>query len=443
MERFLPVAILAIPCLILPVRYLIFLSILGVGLADSKLVPLDYVYYLRFMPMGILCFRVVSDLKKKRFLRQNSFSLLKSWLPFWAFSIISIAYSLEPLLSIQRVISAGFIILGFGIGIPLYFGNSKKMVAVLTLLTLVLGVGTLYSLCLAPGHKSIPAGDVDYERLYGIFKNPNTLGLLAMQLIFVLIYFWQREKNQISRKMLFVAAVAAGAAIAASGSRASALGFSIGLLTFIFANAKIQRSPLPSIQTVLVILFSIFMVVGFFFQEYSGGVFRTDTSSRMVVWERTWNLYQENAPLGVGFGGSDELIEKDALELHKKGIYAAGPHNSFLRLLLETGFIGVGLSLFAFTFIILRSWKYLLFLEDPKLGVVLLAVISASLVNSVFEEWVFGFGNSGAVPFWLFLGMLSQLTDEGSLRIKYWNQFRARRAFMARIQDKIPNVSVK
>ncbi len=83
-----------------------------------------------------------------------------------------------------------------------------------------------------------------------------------------------------------------------------------------------------------------------------------------------------------------------------------------MRLLVELGFAGLLMALFSFAKVIGRSIKYLRRFEDPEMGIFLLAVVVASLVNSIFESWLFGFGNSSTIPFWLFLSMLYYQIDK-------------------------------
>jgi O-antigen ligase len=419
MDQLFWMVVLSLTCLVLPVKHLILLGVVGVALSDTRFVSYQLIYYLRFIPMGILCFRILADLKYKRFFRQRSYSLVKVWTPFLLFALLSATYSLQPSLSIQRILSAGFVLIGLGLGIPVYFADKRKITQVLKLISIVMAGAILYSLSLAPWHESIPSEVEDYERLYGIFRNPNMLGLLAMQLIFILIYFWQQKKGAIIGKVIFAVAVGVGATMIASGSRASALGFSVGLLIFICGNARIQKSTLPAVMTVVLILVSIFLVVGYFFPEYSGGLFRTDSAGRSDLWNWTWKAYKNGPFLGVGFGGSGEVFARDALYLRSQGLYAPEAHNSFLSLLLEVGFIGVSFALCGFVILVMRAWRFLPYFEDPKLGVALMAAIFASLINSVFETWVFNFGNASTVPFWLFVAMISHQTAQAQLRTRY------------------------
>src|SRR4030042_6048925 len=155
MEQLFWIMLLSLPCLIIPIKHLILLGVAGVALADSRIVSYDFIYYLRFVPMGILGFRILADLRFKKSIVQRPYYLVKVWTPFLIAVLISITYSLTPSLSMLRVLSAGFVLVGFGVGIPLYFRTSKAITHILYILSLIMGVVVLYSLFLAPQHESI------------------------------------------------------------------------------------------------------------------------------------------------------------------------------------------------------------------------------------------------------------------------------------------------
>jgi len=437
MDQLFWIMLLSLPCLIIPIKHLILLGVAGVALADSRIVSYDFVYYLRFVPMGILCFRILADLKFKKFIPKNFYYWVKVWTPFLMFALMSITYSLRPSFSTQRVLSAGFVLIGFGVGVPLYLETPKKITDILYLVALVMGVAVLYSLYLAPQHESMPAGVQDTERLYGVFRNPNTLGILAMQLVFVLIFFWQKRKEKFIGKFIFGIAVAAGVTLVVTGSRASALGFTVGLLVVIIGYTRVQKKTFSAIWSVLLVLMSISLVAGYFFPEYSGGLFRTDSAGRSFLWDWTWETYKNGPFWGVGYGNSTELFARETLYFRSNGIYAPDAHNSYLSLLLELGVVGLVFGLSGFAMIIIRAWKCLPYFEDPRLGVSLMAAVVASLVNAVFETWVFNFGNASTVPFWLFLGIISYQTAQAQIRIRYASIHMCRSYFPGNAQAQI------
>lgn len=412
------ILLFSIPCLIIPIRYLILLGVVGVGMADSRMVSYDFIYYLRFLPMGILCLRTLADLHVKRLPSNHPFFMAKIWLPLLGFALFSVMYALDPSLSIQRLLSAVFVLIGFGIGIPLYFSNAKKMIEVLHLITFVMAAAILYSLHLAPQQELASSYSQDPERLYGIFNNPNTLGILCMQLIFVLIYLYQKRKDEVLGKFIFGVMIAVGIALVASGSRASGLGFVIGLIVFTWRSSRIGRRPFSTVLTMILALMSIFLLAGYFLPEYFGSLFRTGTAGRPFLWQRAWELYREGPFLGTGFGNGQIIFAADPAYLRTIGIYAPDPHSSFMLLLLELGFVGIVLAAIGFVVSLRRAFKFHQYFEDPELGSILSAIIIGSLVNSFFETWLFNFGNSATVPFWFFLAMLCQQADRAEVRTR-------------------------
>jgi O-antigen ligase len=239
-----------------------------------------------------------------------------------------------------------------------------------------------------------------------------------MQMIFPLIYWWQKGKGKSIAKALFLTVVAMGAAIVASGSRASAVGFLAGLLVFSLGQARVQKRGLSGLWTAMLILMCTFLVVDLFFPEYLGGLFRTDTTGRTILWKRAWEIFLRSPYVGVGFGGSDKLFLVDAMYLRSIGIFVAGVHSSLMRLLVELGLLGVLLALLGFFVSIRHVWKMLPRFENPKLGVILLATVTAGLANSLFESWLFGFGSSATVPFWLFFAMLCHQADKAVVKVR-------------------------
>jgi O-antigen ligase len=269
----------------------------------------------------------------------------------------------------------------------------------------------------ASGQHVIPAHVGGYQRISGVFKNANTLGLLSMQIIFVFIYWWQREKGKATGQLLFLLVGATGAAIVASGSRGSALGLVVGLLVFLIGQSRVRGRTLPALWTVILILLCSFLAVGFFYPEYSGGLFRTGYTSRLILWQRAWVLSQNSPIVGVGFGGSGQLWYLDFLYLQRMGIGLAGPHSSIMLLLVDLGALGIILAGLGFSVLIRRAWKMIPHIEDPQLGICLLAVTAAGLVNSIFESWLFAFGSSSTVPFWLFFALLCHQADQAASRV--------------------------
>ena len=422
--------LISVPCLILPINILIGLSIIGVMLADTRIIPKDLIYFSRFVPVGILCLRALAYLVAKKSFKQESYYFVKMWVPFLVLSFISTLYSLQPFITFQRALSALFAIVGFGIAIPLYLPKSSGRSDIIKIASVVIGASILYSLYLGSWGTAMMLEGGEFDRMYGIYINPNTLGLMAMQVFFLLVYWWLRERRDWYRWVLFIVIMLVGVTVLVSGSRASVLGACVGLLMFLKGNRDIYRTAYNRVWTLGLILISAYLIAGYFFPEYLGSVFRTETASRTILWKRAWILSKDAPYLGVGFGGSDPLFAQDAAYLKRIGVAVFGSHSSVMKLLVDLGFIGILLCGFPFALIIYQTWKYLPGFEDPKLGLVLLSFIVASMTDAIFEGWLFGFGSASTVPFWFFLALLCHQAYEAKSRVKLWRGY-VRRAYLA------------
>lgn len=403
----------------MPNRVLIFMSVLGVMLTDTPLVPKEAIYFSRFVPSGVLAFRCLHLMLSKGAV--SNYLLVKAWLPFILLSLLSIGYSIDPSLSAQRLLSAAFIVCGFGVGIPLFFPTNTDHQQLIRLIGLLLGSAVLYSLYLtATGSSHVVQG-----RTSGVFRNPNTLGLMAMQAAFLVFFWWQRESGA-KRKALFVVLLSIVAVLVLSGSRASTLGLAVGALVYVRTLARLERRRLRTIFHLAVVGVILLLVSDSMFPGFFDSLLRTDTSGRTILWERAWTLAQDNLFLGVGFSASDEVFNRDARYLRSIGIYVFGPHSSVMRLLVDLGLVGVGFAAWAFFGILRRVWRYLPYFDDPLLGAALLSAVIASLTDSLFESWLFGFGSAPTVPFWLLLSLLAYQTDVVRHKVAAWRVHQAR-----------------
>lgn len=415
----LPILIaIGMACLLMPPKILFMVSLLGVLLADTRLVSPEVIYLTRFVPVGVLSLRVLSTfmLRKSSNVRGNS--MLNAWLPFLLLAALSVSYSLEPAKTIQRAISALFAITAFGLGIPIYFRSPRKMKLLIRMIFSLMGGLMLYSLFSGSGQPSMTLDSEELDRVYGVFRNPNTLGLVAMQTIFLGIYLMRTERQRLLRYIIILTTVGAGVTIIASGSRASALGFLVGMLVFMWIDRRIQQSRYRTALITILIIATASLTTAYLFPESFGILLRTESSGRQTLLQRDWELALEAPYFGVGFGGSDQLFFENTLYLRSMGIYALGSHSSPMKLLVELGFTGVILAMSAFFVLLRRALKLLPWFENAQLGVLLFALISASFVNSLFEAWLFGFGNSITLPFWLCVALLSFQCDAVLIQMK-------------------------
>ncbi len=403
--------VIGIICFLFPLSFVIVLGIIGVMLADTQLVPPEFIYWARFVPIGILCLRVFFNTVIPRSQGTLKSTMVKVWLPFLALAFLSVSYSEEPQITLQRSLSFLFVVVGFGWGLPSVAIEARRLRQLLLMITVIMAGSVVFSFYASSG-VLVVASDVEYERLRGVFTNPNTLGFIAMETVFIIVYLWRSERHKFKRIVFFIGMLAVGSAIFSSGSRASVLGFLVGLLVFLILDSRIRKTTLPTFLVVFFCLAICFVVLSTFFPHVTGSLLRTGSSGRELLFRRDLELAAQHPYLGVGYGGSDNIFLRSIMEMRWGTTYGGGSHNSFTKLLVETGIVGVVLACGAFFILLRRAFKMLPSFRDPQLGVAVLSGVAGCLVNSFFESWLFGFGSSATIPFWLFLAILSQQTDQ-------------------------------
>ncbi|MCP4215550.1 MAG: hypothetical protein GY765_12930, partial [bacterium] len=108
-----------------------------------------------------------------------------------------------------------------------------------------------------------PDHSTHYEltgRTAGIYKNPNTLGLMAMQTFFLIIYWWRKSMGKPLSKWIFAFAILVAAALVMSGSRAAILGILVGLFVYFACYSRVYKRVLSN-MTIVAMLGLVSIVV--------------------------------------------------------------------------------------------------------------------------------------------------------------------------------------
>jgi O-antigen ligase len=118
----------------------------------------------------------------------------------------------------------------------------------------------------------------------------------------------------------------------------------------------------------------------------------TDTSigERLEFYTTALQIIKEKPLFGVGTGGLPTAYAQHSQGISEKfphGIYLTNPHNEFLMISVQTGFIGLSLLLFLFY----TLWRYApllptAFEQDAARGLVLAYLISSSVCSSLLDH---------------------------------------------------------
>jgi hypothetical protein len=393
-------------------EWLMILAIVTIMFADTTLFPSEtdsaVYFYARFVPLGLVAIRALlsgrgSGVKALPGLFLIPFGLL------FLLAAFGTIYSEHPLNNGLRAVSMLLVLIGFGLGIPACMANNKELRRGLRLVVLLLGGIILISLVTYPFIETSVLEMGEVERVSGLFKNPNTLGLLSMLTFFPLAAIWWEDRR---RKWLGFLSIAVLFGVLLSGSRGSFAGLLGGLMV-----VTILRGLDSKLKGAIVTVIALGVVTIILMPQFQG-LARTDNGDRAVLWERAWQLGMRAPMTGVTLGDVDGVFQTDREYLSSIQVYVAGSHDEYLRMFVAVGFPGVLLALFGLFSIIVSAIRSIPGDDDQMIQVSLLAAIVAGMVNAIFEDWIFAFGGAPSLIFFFVLAVLSVYVHRRYLRRK-------------------------
>jgi O-antigen ligase len=395
---------LSIATMAVPIEWILLGSVAAVMLADSYFEPTGVYYsYYRFLPLGMLAVRSLLAIAFHQVeVKTLPGSFLKPFGLFFLLATISALYDeLNPNMTFLRALTMGFVLAGLGIGVPTYMKDERLLrrglYAVLMLLGFVITLGFIFSPVDTRG--GIEIGE--YVRFRGLFRHPNTLGLMAMLSFFPVLGWWY-ETPKGKRMPLLALLIILLLALFTSGSRASLIGILCGSFVLVCL-AKLNFRA----KTLIISLFIAVAVLWVGAPHILPGMVRFDTGWRFELWHRAFELGMNSPLYGTGFGSTNEVFSADRQYLSLMGIYAAGSHNEFMRIFVGLGAAGLALVLYGFGTILIYAAHFARKDENPIIPFCLLAAVVSGMANAVFEDWIFAFGGAPAIPFWFFLTVLA------------------------------------
>ncbi len=389
-----------------PIEYLLLLSI-AFGFAGSSIIPAtesSIYYYVRFMPTIMMVVRLIplmdQDIRRKRVFPNI---LLKPLIIFFLFALSSTVYSTSPNTTLQRSISLGIAIIAFGIVWPAYRQNIKQIERGVYLATMLISIVVAIGLAqgfLSSGNYGLP--QTNFDRFTGIFGNANTLGSVAMLACFPLLGFWYQAN--IKKRLLLTAFLGTNlVAILFSGSRASLAGIVSGGLALIMIGLR---------TTLIIKIITVFAIIVIGISLWSvlpdSVLKREGDSGRSEIWDQ-YIAYGLKTPFwGSGFGANDAAyldflmtrqVDTSLLAFSQTN---SQTHNAYLRIFVGLGTVGLFLATVIFSSLLFEAAQVIPQMSDQVIPLTLLVCVIAGLTNSIFEEWLFSFGNSPTNPFWIF-----------------------------------------
>ena len=291
-----------------------------------------------------------------------------------------------------------FFVLAVYLGAALVFVDSAKRLKTLVYFLIVFGF--LYAFF------AIIQNLLDPTRIYGVYERPyiqNPFGsfvnrhnfaawiemVIALPLGLLFAGAVQRE-----RRLLFLTAIGLmGIALVMSGSRGGLLALFAEIVFIVFVARKSDTMRGFALKVGLAVALLVTIIGG---TILIGGettltrigetaASKDPTSSRLQIWETTWQIIKENPIFGAGFGAFGTVYTKfDPLNGRARVEQA---HNDYLQILADAGIVGLILGA-VFVFCLFRYGFRRLDTKDTfRRGVAVgaLAGCFAILVHSIFD----------------------------------------------------------
>ncbi len=261
--------------------------------------------------------------------------------------------------------------------------DAKKLLLVIVLATLIPMLVGYYQFFTESGGKAM--GGV-MNRVKGTLGLANAYGIyLALSLnAAIILLLHPRVKIKKYYLIAFVASILISSVISLNRGTWIALSFAI-VVASLFYIKKIRIRWIVLAALAMVVMFSN-VIINRFHQLEERGYSQTNTLERRIsYWNTTFDFIPEHPIIGWGIGTAEEVL------LGRFDV-ADVTHNDYLRLLLETGALGLGAYL---VFLLRVAWsvfrrqryKKLWYINYPMMIVVIYFLI-ISLPQNIFDHMV-------------------------------------------------------
>jgi len=211
----------------------------------------------------------------------------------------------------------------------------------------------------------------------------------------------------------------AGAALTGMGlvlavlcaSRSAIVAMLIGLGVYLFLRNPLRvLVSLASLALLLAILigYDVDILETFHLQILVRPETLSTGTNRLTAWAIGWYQHRENPIWGYGFSSAPFLLAETSYITITKGLSLGRYHNSYVELLVETGWLGTLPFLLFIVYLVVQGVRAF---SNKTLGLLhrravlgLGAVVIAGLVHGVFESWFFSPGAPVTLLWWSLVG---------------------------------------
>jgi hypothetical protein len=383
-----------------PFEWLVVLSIAAIVGADTIFPSSSGFYsYARFAPLGLVAVRALmfASAKSVRGRVMIPRRFLRPMVVLLAYISVDEFRDTDLRLGALRAVSMALVIVGYGVGVPAYVANGGSLQRLLRTVTAFMTLVVIAGLVSLPIVTTSTITQNGETRAQGIFDNPNTFGELAMLTFFLLMASSRcgAGRARVTRLCMALMVVA----VLVSGSRACLLGMAAGFLMLALVRSlgnKWDVAALVGVPT------GIYLATAF-----APAFLRAGTDGRTELWHRALHIGMASPWFGVGMGGVDNVLDNPIVDPLSVLVGATESSNEYLRLFVAIGIVGAVLAISALLALVIPAIKTSWQLPATSPLAPLVAALVAMMINEIFEDGLFAFGDSSAILFWFIFFMVA------------------------------------
>ncbi len=335
----------------------------------------------------LFCAPCVPMVWRSRIYRRGGFELYSI---YFAWALMTVAYSLAPEFSIARLVDATLVFCALS---AIVFDLKDADDVVRLVARFVIGCGVFVAI-LALSAVALPRSitwnipdaytlNQEVERFRGLLSNPNDVGALMLITVGPTLAFWGRF-NARRKKWLGAIALLAVAEAGLADSRTPFIALSIGIVCYVLWRYRLRGILLLAGMGALAV--AAMPLFGHSIGEYTGRGDVTTLTGRTDMWAYVIQEIKSRPLFGYGYEVAGAIFQSKYFPLWY-GPWDEGPqsslHNGYLNHMIS---VGIPATLF-WLFIVLRPWWFALRQsEDPwNLKPLALLVVIPCLVHNMSE----------------------------------------------------------
>jgi O-antigen ligase len=266
---------------------------------------------------------------------------------------------------------------------------------------------------------SMLSSSVSEKRMGGLLASANEMGRFLSVYLSLLLPAWSAPLGRRERGLVGCALLLGVPTLVLTLNRGGIVAFGVVLVFWIFGvSGQSVRRKLLSLALVILVVVPVLLVpqVGDYYQTYVRGVDSGDwgfvTQGRDTIWLGVLRYLGDPVTLAVGGGMSDYTYRiREYVDVSR----AFATHNTFLRLLVESGLVGLLCVLWVAGSAIRLAFKRLRASPDSAAlsqGVIL--AFAAAAVCGLTGD--LGVGSPQMAILWFAVGLLARAPDEGGAK---------------------------